>query len=60
MPDILLNSGGVTVSYFEWLKNLDHMRPGRLTRKWEEKSKNNLVKVIEEISGATFPSLSER
>ena len=44
------NAGGVTVSYFEWLKNLDHMRPGRLTRKWEEKSKTNLVKVIEELS----------
>ena len=35
------------------------MRPGRLTRKWEEKSKKNLVKVIEEISGATFDTLTE-
>jgi glutamate dehydrogenase (NAD(P)+) len=51
LPDVLCNAGGVTVSYFEWLKNLDHVRPGRMTRKWEEKSKLNLLTVISKATG---------
>ena len=51
LPDVLCNAGGVTVSYFEWLKNLDHVRPGRLSRKWEEKSKKNLIDVILKAAG---------
>lgn len=50
LPDILCNAGGVTVSYFEWLKNLDHVRPGRMQRKWEEKTKDNLINVIQQAT----------
>lgn len=47
IPDILCNAAGVTCSYLEWLKNLEHKQPGRLVTKWEEKSKKQLIMEIE-------------
>ena len=44
IPDFLLNAGGVTVSYFEWLKNLDHAKLGRLNKRWQEKSNQQFLK----------------
>lgn len=43
IPDILCNAAGVTCSYLEWLKNLEHKQPGRLVTKWEEKSKKSMI-----------------
>jgi len=51
IPDLLLNSGGVIVSYFEWLKNLSHVRFGRLTRQVEIKAKEEIVDLLENQFG---------
>ncbi len=51
VPDIYLNAGGVTVSYFEWLKNLSHVRFGRMGKRFEQKSFENVVDVVEKTTG---------
>ncbi|KAH7292840.1 hypothetical protein KP509_28G001200 [Ceratopteris richardii] len=51
LPDLLLNAGGVTVSYFEWLKNLNHIHFGRMSRRMEEHGKKELLNVLEHQFG---------
>ncbi len=51
VPDIYLNAGGVTVSYFEWLKNLSHVRFGRMEKRYEKSMNNNLIEAIESTTG---------
>ncbi|MTB51386.1 Glu/Leu/Phe/Val dehydrogenase [Lewinella sp. W8] len=57
IPDIYLNAGGVTVSYFEWLKNLSHMRFGRLEKRFDEGAYRRIIEQIEQTTGKT---VSER
>jgi glutamate dehydrogenase (NAD(P)+) len=55
LPDIFVNAGGVTVSYFEWTRNLSHMRFGRLQRRYDELRGQNLVSAIEALTRKDMP-----
>ena len=56
VPDAFLNAGGVTVSYFEWLKNLSHVRFGRLSKRFDESSNAAMLSAVEKISGRKLSS----
>ncbi|MEY4166984.1 MAG: Glu/Leu/Phe/Val family dehydrogenase [Blastocatellia bacterium] len=51
IPDVYANAGGVTVSYFEWLKNLAHVRIGRMGKRYEAAQERRLVQLVETITG---------
>ncbi|MBA2329605.1 MAG: Glu/Leu/Phe/Val dehydrogenase [Flavisolibacter sp.] len=51
VPDMFLNAGGVTVSYFEWLKNLSHVRYGRMEKRFTENLNHHILGQIEELTG---------
>ena len=50
IPDIYANAGGVTVSYFEWIRNISHIRMGRLHKRYEEDRGEVILKALEQIS----------
>ncbi len=54
VADMYLNAGGVTVSYFEWLKNLSHIRFGRMTKRFDQNANNNLVDMVLRLTGKTI------
>jgi len=57
IPDVYLNAGGVTVSYFEWLKNLSHMRFGRMEKRFNQNQLTQIIHLVEELTGR---SVNER
>ena len=59
IPDIYLNAGGVIVSYFEWIKNLSHIRFGRLTRRYDVNQNDLLLKVLESNGHKIPPAIAE-
>lgn len=51
IPDMYLNAGGVTVSYFEWLKNLSHVRFGRMEKRFEERAYRKILEASQKLTG---------
>ncbi|NQZ02933.1 MAG: Glu/Leu/Phe/Val dehydrogenase [Bdellovibrionales bacterium] len=49
MPDIYLNAGGVTVSYFEWIKNLAHIRFGRMEKRYDQRNFSKMVDLVSHV-----------
>lgn len=61
LPDFYVNAGGVTVSYFEWIKNLTHIRFGRMERRLDEFKSTALLTALETMTGKQVPAhLSEQ
>ncbi len=54
LPDFFINAGGVTVSYFEWLKNLSHHRFGRLENRFQHNAFEGIMNKVEEMTGKTI------
>lgn len=54
VPDMYCNAGGVTVSYFEWLKNLSHVAFGRMENRYAANSNANLINTLEGLTGKTI------
>jgi glutamate dehydrogenase (NAD(P)+) len=55
-----LNAGGVTVSYFEWLKNLSHVRYGRMEKRFTENVNTTILKQMEQLSGKEADSKAKQ
>ena len=60
IPDVYANAGGVVVSYFEWLKNLSHVRFGRLERRYQVYAENRLLRAIETATGKELSRAERR
>ncbi len=60
VPDVYANAGGVTVSYFEWLNNLSHVRFGRLEKRLEEADEARFVRALEQLTGKSISDEDRR
>lgn len=54
ISDAYINAGGVTVSYFEWVKNLGHVRFGRMQKRFEQGAYSRLLEAVEDVTGRKF------
>lgn len=60
VPDMYLNAGGVTVSYFEWLKNLSHVRFGRMDKRFSENQNASILQTVEGLTGKKVSDIERR
>lgn len=60
IPDMYLNAGGVTVSYFEWLKNLSHVRYGRLEKRFSENRYAEIMNSVEELTNKKMSEVERK
>ncbi len=60
LPDMYANAGGVTVSYFEWLKNLQHVRMGRMDKRFMETTRGEFVSTIERVTNKPLSEAEKR
>ena len=55
IPDIIANAGGVAVSYFEWVRNLRHIRFGRLEKRRNFTQLQSMIDAVESMTGKSMP-----
>jgi glutamate dehydrogenase (NAD(P)+) len=55
IPDAYANAGGVIVSYFEWIRNLSHIRFGRMQRRYDELRSQHQMEALENLTGKLVP-----
>ena len=60
IPDMYINAGGVTVSYFEWLKNLSHMRFGRMEKRFNQMTYGNIIGAVESLTSKQMDDRERR
>lgn len=60
VPDMYINAGGVTVSYFEWLKNLSHVRFGRMDKRFSENQNTQILQSVEGLTGKKVTDIERR
>ena len=56
IPDAYANAGGVTVSYFEWIRNISHIRFGRMQKRNDELRGHHMASMLEEVTGSQVSS----
>jgi len=60
IPDFVINIGGIVASYFEWLKNIKHVKLGRLIKGWEKKTNESILALFKKAPEKTLEGPSER